>query len=396
MLVFALLAWHAFYEDLPSIEYLSPNLRIPMGMMTTLHAIPGWDWIYTTGWVLVALKWATVAGCVVACAGWWHLWSVALATVLSLIYGGILREYSHLFYTMLLPLQLAFILSVAPTGKSVKIGEVVHLFWRNPSWYWQVVLTLIAMTYFISGLGKLLDGGLMWWSGENIRHLVLFSNYSGREFDLGLKEFFYAVPAFVYAGLGLFTLAVELLFPLVLFQRHARIILPLCAVAMHLGIWVVQGILFLDLIALQVLFLLPSAPLLALQKKQLAGVGVVAALPLLLCLLHIESYPLSAWRLFAEDRAGKPVKVWSSFAETPTQSKAKFMPDDIIGALDDCRYRDYYMRGRFAVETMLKDVLEQRSTWKQVWVEEWEMDASGPRPKWSRLGEVRVVSPERH
>ena len=61
-------------------------------------------------------------------------------------------------------------------------------------------------------------------------------------------------PDILFAMLGLFAVLTETSFGLVLFSRIARRILPVMAIMMHIGILLLQRILFLDLILLQFVF----------------------------------------------------------------------------------------------------------------------------------------------
>ena len=62
------------------------------------------------------------------------------------------------------------------------------------------------------------------------------------------------VPDIFFSLLGIFALTTETLFGLVLVSRVARRIFPVAAMMMHIGIFLLQRILFLDLILLQFVF----------------------------------------------------------------------------------------------------------------------------------------------
>src|ERR671923_2447552 len=72
----------------------------------------------------------------------------------------------------------------------------------------------------------------------------------------GFQTTFHLVqgPTWVFGALGLCALLGELCFVLVLVSKTARIVLPALTAAMHVGILVVQNILFPDLIAIQAVF----------------------------------------------------------------------------------------------------------------------------------------------
>jgi predicted DCC family thiol-disulfide oxidoreductase YuxK len=69
-----------------------------------------------------------------------------------------------------------------------------------------------------------------------------------------LSSYLTGAPDFVFAALGLMTLVLEVGFAAVLFSRIARHIMPIGMALAHLGIFLFQKILFLDLIVLQIVF----------------------------------------------------------------------------------------------------------------------------------------------
>jgi len=79
-------------------------------------------------------------------------------------------------------------------------------------------------------------------------------------------------PDFVFVLLGLVAISGELLYPTVLFSRRARQIVPLVTMGMHVGIILLQDIVFLDLIALN-LILLDFSPLRDAVARRLARRG---------------------------------------------------------------------------------------------------------------------------
>jgi len=75
-----------------------------------------------------------------------------------------------------------------------------------------------------------------------------------REFDWALSLHLESAPDILFGLLGIVTLLTEVSFGIVLFSRTARRILPVAAMMMHIGIFLFQRILFLDLILLQFVF----------------------------------------------------------------------------------------------------------------------------------------------
>src|SRR5205807_6235972 len=105
-----------------------------------------------------------------------------------------------------------------------------------------------------NGLSKLQEGGFYWWNATNMRTNLYGDTLNPREFDWALSLHLAHVPDIFLALLGIFALSSETLFGMVLFSRVARRIFPVAAVLMHIGIFLMQRILFFDLILLQLVF----------------------------------------------------------------------------------------------------------------------------------------------
>src|SRR5262245_33375122 len=113
---------------------------------------------------------------------------------------------------------------------------------------------MIALPYVANGLGKLLDGGLFWWHPTNMRNHLYMDTLNPREYDWALSLHLVHAPDIFFSLMGLFALFSETFFGLVLLSRVARWIFPVAAIMMHIGIFLFQRILFLDLILLQFVF----------------------------------------------------------------------------------------------------------------------------------------------
>ena len=113
---------------------------------------------------------------------------------------------------------------------------------------------MIAWPYVANGLSKLQDGGLFWWNPINLRTNLYMDTLKPREYDWALSLHLTHAPDILFSLMGLFTLFSETFFGLVLFSRVARRIFPVAAIMMHIGIFLLQKILFLDLILLQLVF----------------------------------------------------------------------------------------------------------------------------------------------
>jgi hypothetical protein len=111
---------------------------------------------------------------------------------------------------------------------------------------WPVAATqmLFVLTYFFAGLSKLSYTGWTWATGANIRATAMvFMTWPVRS---PWAPWLIAHPSVCW-GVAVTTLAMELLFPLVLFSRvSARILVPLALVG-HIAIVQMLGIYFLSM-----------------------------------------------------------------------------------------------------------------------------------------------------
>ena len=117
------------------------------------------------------------------------------------------------------------------------------------------VWTVIAVPYVAAGLSKLYyGGGLAWVGAENMKWILLRTSLAMMEFDFGIFERLVAQPDLLFVLLGCVGLLTELSFGLVLISSRARLVFPGTMILVHLGILLLQNILFVDLILLLVVF----------------------------------------------------------------------------------------------------------------------------------------------
>lgn len=252
-------------EDPASTALLPRNGTHPahVQVMAILRQFSMVDAVLGSAPALSALKFATLAALGCAIFGLYTRAALAFSFVGLLAVGGVLRMYTHFFHTGILPLYLIGLLFLTPSadawaldpGRRVKAGrpavegnELAYTWARFSCW------SVIALTYFAAGTSKLRHGGLLWWDGVNLKHKLLSDALNIGSFDLPFASLFASLPTSFYALLGLATLVIEIGFLFVPVSRVARRYLPLGAVGLHLGIFVAQEILFLDLLLIHVVF----------------------------------------------------------------------------------------------------------------------------------------------
>lgn len=381
VVVCAILLINTLWEDLASTVYLPKEMRLPLGVIKVLQRLPiGFEQILDSYVALTTLQYLTAGLLLLGCLGLVTRLVIPLAALGYLLVGGILREYTHGFHTNLLPLQVLIVLAFLPCGDGLSMDRRVRLAsgksvsaegQPNPVYGWSVFIcwTVVSMAYFAAGLSKLRTGGWMWWHHENMQTYLYQSSLNPMHFDFRISLALRDAPAFVFAGLGLGGLLIELFYPLVLVSRKARIVLPAMAVGLHLGIFFLQNILFFDLLLLQIVFWpwtslierLParnaseiaaiqaqanvSAPRRDLGSIRTRILGTVA-LPTIVsvCMfvwaMDCEFYPFTSWPMFKFRNTTGHLTYHKPFVFYTNGDVEDARFDRWIGAMADTRYRE--------------------------------------------------------
>ncbi len=266
VLASTVLLLNTLWEDIDSSALLPAEMRQPMGLLQCLYALPiGFEQLVGSQTGLSVLKWLTAALLLLGAVGLWTRAVVPLAAVCYLVFGGILRQYSHLFHTCLTPLYLLAVLAWTPCGDGWSLDRLRKIWKGRPvppveqpaaayGWGRYACWVAVALPYLAAGLSKLRNCGLAWCSGPNLRAIIYTDNLSPMHFDWGLGLRLTAAPDSLFALIGYGALVAELLFVLVLFSRIARGVLPVMMLLLHLGIFLLQNVLFFDLFFVLLIF----------------------------------------------------------------------------------------------------------------------------------------------
>ena len=261
------------WEDLSSIALVPLELRQPdteatryYGVMQYFYSLPiGFAGFVTSATSLRAFQWFTMLLLFLGAIGWKTRVVIPVAAFCAFLMVGILVDYSFFWHQNLVPIYILAILSWTPCGDGWSVDRLRKVYQGRPvpaadrgspiyGWSRYACWVVIALPYVSNGLGKLRSGGLFWWNPTNMRSMLYFDSLTPREFDWALSLYLAPAPDILFAVLGLFAILTETSFGLVLFSRIARRILPVLAMMMHIGIFLLQRILFLDLILLQFIF----------------------------------------------------------------------------------------------------------------------------------------------
>ena len=254
------------WEDLGSIAWLPPELRHPSGLLRYLYILPiGFDRLVTSEMGLRAFQLLTELLLCLGLVGWRTRLVLPLGTFCYFLLLGILIDYSFFWHQNLVPFYVMIVLSFTPCGDGWSVDRLWKIYQgravpdagrTSPVYGWSryAYWAMIAMPYLANGLGKLCDGGLFWWDPTSMKAHIYGDTLTPREYDFALALHLVYAPDIVFALVGLFAVFSETFFGLVLFSRMARRIFPVAAIMMHIGIFLLQRILFFDLILLQLVF----------------------------------------------------------------------------------------------------------------------------------------------
>jgi hypothetical protein len=257
----------ALLEDPASTALLPRSADAPygLGLIKFVRRLPGVESLLSSAGALTALKLFTVVALVAALVGFRTRLALIGAVAGGLVLGAVLRMYTHFFHTGLLPLYLLVVLCFCRCGDAWSIDALLRRRAGRPvpppevatmdyGWGRFVCWSVVALTYFAAGTSKLRHGGLLWWDGVNLKSKLLADVLQVNSIELPWAPSIGHLPTSVFSLLGLGTLIIEVGYPAVLFSRTARWMFPLAAAGLHAGVFLMQEILFLDLMLIQILF----------------------------------------------------------------------------------------------------------------------------------------------
>lgn len=364
------------WEDLASSAFL------PRGMLdldrhwlvAALHGLPlGFGRFLASHAALSAYEALTALLLVLAAAGLFTRWTVPAAALAYLLFAAILRSYAWSYHMGLVPLYALLLLSLTPCGdgfsldrlRRLRRGEAVAPA-REPRLRYSLGRYLvwmgIAIPYTMAGLSKVRNTGLSWWRGEHMKQMLVGTVVEPMHFDFQVTYWMLGLPGWAWDALGLAALLGEVTFVLVLVHQLSRKVLPAVMAGMHVGILLMQNILFPDLIAIQAVFYDwsplrrrlarwraeaasgASASPAARAPDPVAGRVALAARGFLVVAFVVwatrtEKFPLTAMQMFSAPQPLEPVEYVRPLVVYRDGSREPARFDRWIGAMADSRYR---------------------------------------------------------
>jgi predicted DCC family thiol-disulfide oxidoreductase YuxK len=279
MLTAGVLLVSALWEELPTSVDLPRGMVKARGLIALLYALPGFDAFVTSEAALAVFQISVVVALLLAALGWKTRWTVPAAAVGYLILGAMIRQYSWFYHTGLVPCLVLLALSFTPCGDRFSLDHVLRSLrglppvrLRSPevyAWGRYLCWCTLALPYVAAGLSKLRVGGLDWFSAESFRYWLYRDALNPMEFDFDGSLWLAGAgaPDVLFTLLALAGAGGEVGYGLVLFSRYARVLFPAAMFTMHIGILLLQNVLFFDLILMQLIFVNWSGLLEALGRR---------------------------------------------------------------------------------------------------------------------------------
>ncbi|HEX8391363.1 MAG TPA: hypothetical protein VF665_03310 [Longimicrobium sp.] len=365
-----------WWEDLASTGALPRRMLLMHGqwLVEMLHGIPVFAAFLASEPALRVFELTTAALLVAAMAGLFTRFTVPAAALWYLLFGSILRSYAWGYHTGVIPLYALLLLSFTPCGDAWSVDRWLRARRglpvepaREPRLRYAIgrylVWMAIALPYTLAALSKMRKGGFGWWYGEHMEHRLMAGVLEPMHFDFEVVFWMIRGPVWIFGVLGFVALMGELTFVLVLVSRWARLILPVVMAGMHVGILLLQNILFPDLIAIQAVFydwtpvrdriaawagrlrppaMASSGPMLDAGRSvvtQARLAQVFLAVAILCWATRTERFPFTAMQMFSGSQRREPVEYVRPMVvyADGTREQARF--ENSIGAVADSRYR---------------------------------------------------------
>ncbi len=338
---------YTLIENLPAIASMPAEMRNDNQFFHVLNSLPGYSTLLSSPYLLATLQWTTAVLLFSGLIGFLTRPTLLLGSLGFFLMQAILRHYTYQYHSGLVLIYLVLVITWTPCAATWSIDSWLNH--QKPPPGKQSVgfsvyacFAVTAIVYVLSGLSKLRGLGLDWFRGDNIEPKLVQDALSPIFFDYKWKATIWLVqhhaPEYVFAIIGTVGLIVELGYVTVLFSRTARIVMPIAAIGVHVGILVFQHILFPDLLMLQLIFVnvdwvtdfwrrhfrtgdwAANAQVRNnIQARPLSYLPVVAtalmvAIFFVAWVWSVEYYPLSSWHMYSYSQRKGPLHYFKIIA----------------------------------------------------------------------------------
>jgi hypothetical protein len=181
------------------------------------------------------------------------------SALLFLFYEGLLRSFSHFNHDEMPAIYILFVLAFSPCGDAFSVDS-----WRGKTrprrsgvvYGYPILLmrVLLAWSYFSSALIKLRVAGLSYLSPDNLPNLSIFHSLDNLH-DTHFRLAFWLPQVREYTPFFVALVVLwELLFPLAIFFKRARLIILVMGIFFHFGTLFFMNIFFPYHLAMYLVF----------------------------------------------------------------------------------------------------------------------------------------------
>jgi uncharacterized membrane protein YphA (DoxX/SURF4 family) len=237
--------------------------RIPVTLLRPTGAMQILPWrlydLLLTSSGMLTLKWLMVLSLFAATIGCLTGLTTKTSALLFAFYEGLLRSFGHFNHDEMPAVYILIVLALTPCGDAFSFDG-----WRGKTrprqagivYGYPILLMriLLAWSYFSSALIKLRVAGLSYLSPDNLPNLAIFHSLDNLH-DTHFRLAFWLPHVRQYTPVFLaLVLLWELLFPLALFFKRARLVILALGIVFHLGTLFFMNIFFPYHLAMYLVF----------------------------------------------------------------------------------------------------------------------------------------------
>ena len=207
-----------------------------------------------------AFKWLLAISLLAATIGSFSSLTTKSSALLFVFYEGLLRSFTHFNHDEMPAVYILFVLAVAPAGDGCSLdrwlgrtsARAAGIVYGYPI---LLMRALLAWSYFSSGLIKLRVAGLGYLKPDNLPSMAIVHSLDNLH-DTHFQLAFWLPQVRQYTPLIMaLVLLWELLFPLAIVSKRARVVLLLMGVLFHVTTLFVMNIFFPYHLAMYVVFI---------------------------------------------------------------------------------------------------------------------------------------------
>ena len=237
--------------------------RIPVTLLRPTGAMQILPWrfydLLLTSSGMFTLKWLMVLSLFAATIGCLTGFTTKTSALLFVFYEGLLRSFGHFNHDEMPAIYILIVLALTPCGDAFSFDSCRGKMRPRRSgivYGYPILLMriLLAWSYFSSALIKLRVAGLSYLSPDNLPNLAIFHSLDNLH-DTHFRLAFWLPHICQYTPIFLAPVLLwELLFPLTIFFKRARLIILGLGVVFHLGTLFFMNIFFPYHLAMYLVF----------------------------------------------------------------------------------------------------------------------------------------------